>query len=182
MSIVKVRYFTTRGDLANKLIQEAKDKISDVAQRRNAFLEDCNADAFYQNAYSIEGICTFSGVQLPGFKKPMLTEHNGKTIFIHVPAKNTKIGKEFVKKFSALTKFNFSRSVINTYNVSSDIIGLELNGDGSTCMFRSTAGFINDTILIKIPFYIDEGKQNITIPETFVEIKKSQFIALSEED
>ena len=187
MSPVTHRYFVAEGARAAQVAAEGLDKANATRAKRSQFLDEHMAAALWGRRYGIPiGIAfhPFKGDKLPGFLAPKIERHDGTPFWIYKPDRRTTIGKNLLTQMAVLAEFNFSDFACAKFGVAHSIIGSSARSNSGLAMYHSVAGYISDRLVFKIPFGGDQDgglKINVDIPADFREIKKSEFIAITEE-
>ena len=182
MSDVKIRYFIGEGELADKVISEGVQLANQVNAKRRAFMDEISAYGLWERRNSTPSGIIFEGdgEKKPGYRSPSKIDHNGKTCWIYKPNRSTKIGKSILNRLPFLAIFNFSDFACDKFGVRKTVIGAASNSRTAMAMYFSVAGYVNNHLVFKIPFGGD-STDAFVIPSTLREIKKSEFIAITEE-
>lgn len=110
------------------------------------------------------------------FLKPHIERSGDNRYAVYYPDQRYKGGKTIKKDLASVGGFNFSDYVVKCLGVDRSVFGIL---DGRQVMASSTAGLYGETLIIQIPVGGDHGE--FECPEFLRKIKKSEFIAITEE-
>ncbi|HJW25153.1 MAG TPA: DUF5420 family protein [Rhodocyclaceae bacterium] len=187
MSEVTMRYFVAEGEKAERVIEEGLKKVNAVRKVRADFMNKHGASGTWEyrhgNPY---GLCFDSdkcdGATKPGFLKPEKHTQEGVTYYAYKFDKRTNIGKELIKEAAGLATFDFSTFAVCEYGIYRSLIGAHKNSRTGMAMYQSAAGISKGKLVFSIPEGGEERKEDLPpIPSEFRELKKSEFIALTQE-
>ncbi|WFP48541.1 DUF5420 family protein [Methylomonas sp. EFPC3] len=169
----EIKYFIAEGEKADRVANQGLEFANQKRKDRQEYLTEMGADAFYERERSAPTGLAFAGAdgsEKKGFKKPFQVEHESHKYWVYQPNRQTTIGKQISARLKKLATFNFSNYAVTEFSVN-------VHKFDAGRLYFSVAGFYKSTLVFKIPF----GDDPVTIPPDFREIKKSEFIALTEE-
>lgn len=187
MSEVTIRYFVAEGEKAERVIKEGLEKRNAISAQRSAFVEKYGADGTCEYRHQAPHGLAFNadkcdGADKPGFLKPVRNTQDGVTYYEYRFDKRTKVGKALIEECAGLAYFDFSTYAVREFDVSRSLIGSSSRSRTGSAMYISVAGISKGKLVFKIPEGGDERHvQQRPIPAEFRELKKSEFIALTEE-
>lgn len=177
--IVK-KYFVGDGVDAVLILTEAKEERAKHFEKVNSLVAKYGADSAWgrNSVTSLAFKCDGKPEWKDGFLKPKMERSEGVSYAIYSPDKRCKAGKTIIVDFEQVGSFNFSDFIVKKLGMSCSVFGTE-NGR----MVRSTtqAGNYFDTMVVVFPCGGDSRPSDISIPPFLREIKKSEFIAITEE-
>ena len=179
------RYFLAEGDKAEAVKTEVVAEKEAHFARLGDIIKKYGADCAWGGSRSHLSALGFThkGDGKPemkeGFLRAKIEQSNGETYAVYYPDKRYKAGKEIVKDLQAVGIFNFSDSVTKKLGCYCDCFGTL---DGRMVRAMSAAGQYGDRLVIRIPTQGDTRPRNFEIPPGLREIKKSEFIAITEEN
>ena len=186
---VTIRYFVAEGDRAEQLRLEAVAE----AKKFNDHMQSIRDEFGASGLWGREGCAPFALLyegegadqQKAGFLRPEKTWLDGNVeAWIHKPDRRLKVGKAAAEKLSSVKAFRFSDYICKSLKVENMVPGVHAGGRAGWALYSSAAGMYNNRIVVKIPFgnnLSGGGRSDPVIPDFLREIKKSEFIALSEE-
>lgn len=185
---VTIRYFVAEGDRAEQIAKAGLDKANEIQRKRTEFCGRTGADGLYGHRCQTPSAVLFVGdgaeKKKDGFLAPEPIWDGKKKYFAHRPDRRTRAGKAILEELRRLAEFDFSDFIVKAFGVEHSTIGASANSPHGSSMFMSVAGYMNKKIVFKIPFGGDQGgghRMDPAIPPELREIKKSEFIALTEE-
>lgn len=177
------KYFVADGIEAQEIILEAKTARDKHFDKVNALVAKYGADAAWGGRSEITSLAfkhdsTAKPEMKEGFLRPKIDTSDGQRYAVYSPDKRYKAGKDIVKELEEVGSFNFSDFIIGRLKMNCAVFGT-INGR----MVRSVsgAGHYGEKLVVRLPCGGDSRPEEITIPAFLREIKKSEFIALSEE-
>jgi uncharacterized protein DUF5420 len=185
VSTVTKRYFIAEGPRAEKTVEEGVALIKACMVMRRAVIESNGA----VNLYGRNGCAPYALVfdhqhadRKPGFCEPEKRIEEGETFYIHKPNKASNIGKDLAATLANVKPFSFSEFACKAFGVSHHTVGSCAGSRTGQAMYLSVAGYYAPHLVFGIPFG-GEGNQGkeVEIPADLREIKKSEFIAITEE-
>jgi hypothetical protein len=185
---IKYHYFVAEGEEVDVAVAAGKAGIEEHQQRISACLEKYGADALWGGSSSAPGKIGYkiSEDERPpmkeNFLKPEIERWDGVRYAVYNPDKRYKAGKEIKKDLVSVGYFRFSRFVLDQLGVRCECFG---QYEGRQVLAHAVCGLYGETLVLQIPFGGDRfGKERETeweIPSFLREIKKSEFIAITEE-
>lgn len=182
------RYFIATGPRAEKVASEGLALVNARRQARREALKDLGADDFWEFKHRDPMALVFHSETeeiKPGFLKAQPhRDKDFKKFHVYYPDKRTKVGKAALEKMKNMALFDFSSYVCGEFKVNHSTIGFSTESKTNMALFHTVAGYIKDTLVFSIPFGGDQGGGqtiDISIPDDFREITKSQWIAFTEE-
>lgn len=168
------RYFVAEGEMAEVLKKQIHEMNLAHKKRTKEFLDEFGATLCMQHNGIPSAILLKDGSAIPdGFKQECKRLHDGIFYIQLKPVGNKKVGKEIKKKMLAVGTFNVSDIILKYYGCNRMIYT-------SGSMWCSV-GWLHSKkgiVVIQVPESDDEPY----LPhETFKEIKKSEYIAITEE-
>jgi len=187
MSEVTIRYFVAEGDKAERVIKEGLEKVNAGREKRAAFMEKHGADGLFEYRHQPPyGLCfkadKCDGGKKPGFWSPKRLIQDGTAYYEYKFNKSSRIGKELIAEAKGLGIFDFSSFAVSKFACSRNCIVKDPGSRTGLSIYRTVAGLAKGKLVFKIP---DDGKGGVVanlFPPEFRELKKSEFIALTEED
>lgn len=189
MSDVTIRYFVAEGERAEELRLRAVEE----ATKFNAHMQSIRDEFGAYGLWGREGCAPYALIykgdgakkQKYGFLPPEKNWDGEKNlVWIHKPDRRFKAGKEAAKKLASVKNFRFSDYICKELKVENMVPGRHDGGRTGWALYNSVAGMYNNRIVVKIPFgnnLTGGGRSDPEIPECLREIKKSEFIAMTEE-
>lgn len=187
MSEVTIRYFVAEGEKAERVIKEGLEKRKAISAQRSVFVEKYGADGTSEYSYQAPHGLAFNankcdGADKPGFLKPVRKTQDGVAYYEYRFDKRTKVGKALIEESAGLAFFDFSMFAVREFDVRRVLIGSSSRSRTGSAMYQSVAGICKGKLVFKIPEGGEErNEQQHPIPAEFRELKKSEFIALTEE-
>ena len=179
------RYFVAEGEIAESIKAEVKAEKEAHFARLSDLIKKYGADCAWGGSrthLSAIGYTHKEGAKpgmKEGFLRPKIERSNGEEYAVYYPDKRYKMGKEIVKDLHSVGTFNFSDSVTKKLGCYCDCFGTL---DGRMVRAMSAAGQYADRLVIRIPTGGDTRPRDFEIPPGLREIKKSEFIAITEEN
>ncbi|MDY0164630.1 DUF5420 family protein [Desulfobotulus sp.] len=188
MNEIKYKYYVAEGESIAHVIAEAQDQLSQYRARVGSFLKKYEADGLWgysgRAPFAIgwhwqrpEGDRKATPPMREYFLKPSLERNGDITYAYYKPDKRCRAGRAIVEELQAVGGFNFSNYICTKLKVHKEVFGL-LNG--RSVVSHTVAGLYGDRLAFKIPT-TDHHDDSFTAPDGFLEIKKSEFIAITEE-
>lgn len=187
MSEVTIRYFVAEGDKAERVIKEGLEKVNAVRALRAAFLDKHGADGTWELRHQAPYGLVFDaakcdGAAKPGYLKPERHVQDGTTYYAYRFDKRTNAGKALIEESKGLATFDFSAFAVAEFGINRSLIGYCAESRTRMAMYFSRSGIHKEKLLFTIPEGGEERQeQQPPIPAEFRELKKSEFIALTEE-
>lgn len=184
MSNVIKRYFVGQGERAEKVVSDGLALANQARKKRNAYLKAVGADGFWERRNQAPfAVVNYAkeGKRLGGFLPPERHSEDGKKFWVYRPDGRTTIGKQALGTFRELATFNFSEFACSEFGVAHSVIGAHAASRSGMAMYSSAAGYMQKTLVFYIPFGDDKPASDPVIPADLREIKKSEYIALTEE-
>lgn len=166
------RHFVLEGPdpFRDRLVGEFDEHI----KKLDALVNEFGFKFFMHRNYHMTAILVPKEALVPdGFKVDHNQLHNGVTYQVCFPRGNTKAGREATKKIRALGGFNVSEKIVRHYGVEAMLI----EGGHS----HHSVGWLDvekQVTTLSVP--VDPDRP-IQVPPGFREIKKSEYIAITEE-
>jgi len=188
MSEVTIRYFVAEGDKAEHVMKEGLEKVNAVRALRAAFLKKHGADGTWEHRHQAPYGLVFNadkcdGSAKTGYLKPERHSQDGTTYYTYRFDKRTKAGKALIEEAKPMATFDFSTFAVKEFGVYRSLIGSCAESRTGMAMYISAAGISKDKLVFSIPEGGEERQEQLRpIPPEFRELKKSEFIALTEED
>jgi hypothetical protein len=179
-------YFVEDGEPASALRQEASERLRDCRGRVAALAREYGADGCMERNslgdHSLHGFgfVVESGsapVEREGLKFKGRERHDAEDLEWHcyVPDRRRAAGKKIAKRLAEFETFNFSGWVTGELGLRRTM-GMETERGFS--IVTSSAGIAKGKLILRIPVGKDDP---VDCPPGFRQIKKSEFIALTEE-
>lgn len=170
----KRRYFVAEGDQAKALAESVLHMQKAHRDKIHALQADYKAAAVMVREMRPTGLVIDKDfAPVPGCRAEKYW-HEGKEYKLYTPLLNRKLGKDLAKRFKDIGSFSGSDVILKHYKAVSYVIG------GDNTMWVSTAGIFNDVVVLQVP--VDSRNTFEPAPDSGLrEIKKSEFIALTEE-
>lgn len=179
MSEVTFRYFVATGERAEQVAADGLENANAIRRLRRELLAELDADAFFEYRQRPPMAVAYKGElaeHKPGFLPPELHPDGNERWTCYRPDRRTKLGKSLANRMNGLGEFDFSAFVVGEFGAYRDTIGTD---QGRGVLFQSVAGYMNKTLVFKIP--CGGQAKDFTPPADMREIKKSEFISLTEE-
>ncbi len=187
MSEVTIRYFVAEGDKAERVIKEGLEKVNAVRALRATFLEKHGADGTWERRHQAPYGLVFNtekcdGAAKPGYLKPERHSQDGTTYYAYRFDKRTTAGKALIEEAKGMATFDFSTFAVKEFGIYRCLTGRCDESRTGMAMYTSAAGIHKDKLVLSIPEGGEERQEQLRpIPPEFRELKKSEFIALTEE-
>jgi hypothetical protein len=174
---MEYRYYIGEGQEADALLTEVRQRSETAYAARTKLMEDYGADALI---LSWEGkpVCLgFKQEQRIPYLKGGGRRYDGG--FAYYPKMSTKAGKELSAKLDAPElEFSASGYILKLLKLSRMVVGRHSGPRTGIAMYRSTAGYCGDKLLVKIPDGNDpDGDPMPEIPSWMREVKESEWLA-----
>lgn len=188
MEEITYKYFIAEGETVAPVIAAAKSEGTAHQERISALLKKYEADCLWggrrEAPFAIgflwekpEGDYRAKPPMRENFLKPEV-ERSGEVMYAcYKPDPRYKAGKAIKAELKAVGGFSFSDTISKALNVSRMVFGIL---DGRQVMCQTSAGQYGDRLVFRIPTGGDHGE--FSAPECFRKIKKSEFIAITEEN
>ncbi len=175
MEAPRRRYFIAEGPDA-LLVKDkvlAAQKLHQALHREVMNKYKCFA-LFTSNSQNIVGLAYKRGHVAPvGCKLFQTAHHEGERLDVYKPLLNRKAGKLIDKDFKLAGGFSGSDLIIQAFGCNNMVASIE-----SHALWVAVAGIVKDTIVVNIP---EDDNTPAKVHACFREIKKSEFIAFTEE-
>lgn len=171
---VRRRYFIVEGAEGEAVKETALAAQKAHRARRKAVEEKYGADGLMLSGRESRPIALLieAGNPAPdGAKAAGRHVKDDKTYIEYQPLKNRKAGKRLAADLAAVGGFDGSEMILKTFDA---VVWIA----GGNAMHVSTAGIVKETVVVQVPESDDEL---FTPPACFREIKKSEYVALTEE-
>lgn len=186
---VTIRYFVAEGDRAEQLRLEAIAEAKKFNDHMQSIRDEFGAAGLWGREVCAPFALLYEGEgadqQKPGFLRPEKTWRDGNVeTWIHKPDRRLKVGKAAAEKLASVKAFRFSDYICKALKVENMVPGVHDGGRTGWALYTSVAGMYNDRIVVKIPVgnnMCGGGRSDPDIPDCLREIKKSEFIAITEE-
>lgn len=189
MKEITFKYFVAEGETVASVIAAANAESAAHQERISALLKKYEADCLWGGRREAPIAIGFVWEQpeddwrakppmRENFLKPEIEHSDGKTYACYKPDQRYKAGKAIKAELKAVGCFSFSDTISKALNVDRMVFGVL---DGRQVMCRTAAGQYGDKLVFRIPTGGGDG-DTFTAPDGFREIKKSEFVALTEED
>ncbi len=181
MKPVTKRYFKAVGERAERVIQEGLAQLNEANARHRAITRELGAIG----TYGATEMLFPSEEPRPGLLFNGRTLVDEKTCYRFKPDLRTKVGKYLASTLKTIPLFDFSRFACKEFKVGNSVFGPHEHSPSGMAMYESVAGIIKGTLIFAIPFGGDMGNGNpalLEIPADLVEMKYSEYVALTEED
>ena len=170
MSVQCFRYIGS-GPENDELLKRVREKAEIAYAARKALTDEYGAQGLimgYWDNGKPEGIYFTSQQELPFLKGET---KRGKNLFGYYPRLNTKAGKELKRKLDdpALV-FSASHMILSELKLH------RMTSDGR-CLYHSTAGYTETSILVSIPDGRNEFDPMPKVPAWLREVKESEWLA-----
>ena len=176
---MKYRYYIGEGQEADALLTEVRQRSETAHAARTKLMEDYDADALILSSWSKGkpvGLGFRQEQRIPYLKEGSRRYEGG---FAYYPKMNTKAGKELSAKLDAPDlEFSASGYILKLLKLSRMVVGRHSGSRTGIAMYRSTAGYCGDKLLVKIPDGNDpDGDPMPEIPSWMREVKESEWLA-----
>lgn len=188
MSEIAFKYFVVEGEPAESVIAAAKAESSAHQERISTLLKKYEADCLWGGRREAPFAIGFLW-QRPeedyrakppmreNFLKPEVERSGDVTYACYKPDQRYKAGKAIKAELQAVGGFSFSDTISKALKVNRMVFGVL---DGRQVMCQTAAGQYGDKLVLRIPTGGDH-KDTFIAPDGFREIKKSEFVAITEE-
>jgi hypothetical protein len=186
---IKYRYFVAEGEAVDVAIAAGKAGMEAHNQRIRACMDKYGADCLWGGNHSAPSKI---GFKIGEDEKPQMKENflkpeiercgKGERYAVYAPDKRYKAGKDIRKDLLAVGHFSFSAFVMGQFGVGRECFGTV---NGRFVLAHSVCGLHGGTPVLQIPFGGDRDNHRDEAwekPPFLREIKKSEFIAITEED
>lgn len=189
MEEITYKYFVAEGETVAPVIAAAKAESSTHQERISALLKKYEADCLWggrrEAPFAIgflwqrpEGDYRAKPPMRENFLKPEVERIGDVTYACYKPDQRYKAGKAIKAELKAVGGFSFSDTISKALKVDRMVFGIL---DGRQVMCQTAAGQYGDKLVFRIPTGGDH-KDTFAAPDGFREIKKSEFIAITEEN
>lgn len=189
MEEITYKYFVAEGEAITSVIDMAKAERARHQDRISALLKKYEADCLWGGSRSAPGAIGWIWEKPEGdyraeppmrenFLKPDVEHSDGVTYACYKPDQRYKAGKAIKAELKAVGSFNFSDTISKALKVDRMVFGIL---DGRNVMCQTAGGQYGDRLVFRIPTGGDH-KDTFSAPGGFREIKKSEFIAITEEN
>jgi len=188
MDQITFKYFVAEGELFASVMEAAKAESAAHQARISVLLKKYEADCLWGGSryapHAIgwiwerpEGDFRAKPPMRENFLKPDVERSGEVRYACYKPDQRYKGGKAIKVELKEVGSFSYSEYVAKATGVDRMVFG---NLDGRQVMCQTSAGRYKDMLVFRIPVGGDHGKDFIP-PEGFREIKKSEFVAITEE-
>jgi hypothetical protein len=188
MEEITYKYFVAEGANVAAVMAEARAQNTAHQERIRSLLKKYEADCVWGNNYSAPSAIGFIVERTPdgtfikppvreNFLKPKIERSGAVKYACYRPDRRYKAGKAIKDELSAIGAFNYSSYISKKLRVDRMVFGF-LDGRQVAC--STTAGRYGDILVFRIPVGGDD-KAEFAAPDGFREIKKSEFVAITEE-
>ena len=188
MKEITYKYFVAEGETVESVLAAVKAEGDAHQARISAVLETYEADCLWggrrESPFALGwvwerpvGDFRAKPPMRENFLKPEI-ERSGDVLYAcYKPDQRYKAGKAIKAELKAVGGFDFSGAVSEALKVARRVFGIM---DGRSVMCQTAAGQYGGKLVFRIPI---GGNYNTTFtpPEGFREIKKSEFVAITEE-
>lgn len=177
------RYFiATSEDWARKATL-ALSELQKSRAARHAFRTAHGADALYMRGQFLCGLGWIADEKRKGWLPADLIPNGGDNYIAHKPDKRTKIGKQAA---TAIAAFNRSRQSFSTLLLKELPREFDVSAFEDRYIYQSVAGYCKKQLVFKIPIpsapaQPSQDVEALPVPTGLKEIKKSEFVALTED-
>ena len=184
MNDVQFRYFVAEGERAHRLMAEGLEAKQAWVDRRKALAAENGAHSLIWRRHSVPYGLVFKGGEhaqrKPGFRQPEIHREGDAKYHVHRPSLTSKAGKTLSQKLHLVgPEPNFSDAAAQEFGVDRMVAGSHPNSRTGMAVYFAVAGVIKDQLCIKVPV---NDSEPLDAPPEFRELKKSEWIALTEED
>jgi hypothetical protein len=191
---MEIIYFKADAETSNALFEEWKLTQEPIKKLVGDILEEYGADSLYTNSEFLWGLAFKAPKPEEGKFKPEIKqrdgfrgeaqERDGQWYVIYRADKRRKQGKQFAKRqeaYNSLMKKNpcFSDFVVEKLGIQRMVVGEHAASRTGVALYYSVAGMAKGIVVVKVP--VDQEHSAPKIPAGYTEIKKSEFVALTEE-
>lgn len=184
MTTITIRHFIARGPKADIVKADAKTLAAENHAKRVEFLDEFKAFGFIEYSDCAPHKLVFESdepIPRAGFLAPEKYVEEERVFHTYRPDLRTKVGKALQDRLLKMGRFSFSNYVVRAFGVIHSTIGAHEASRSRSAMYFSVAGLYDDTLIINIPFGGDGNVRDVSIPEDLIELKRSQFVAITEE-
>ena len=189
MEEITYKYFVAEGETIALVMELAKAESSAHQERISTLLKKYEADCLWGGSRSApfaigyiwerpEGDYRAKPAMRENFLKPEVERSGEVSYACYKPDQRYKAGKAIKAELKAVGAFSYSEFISKATGADRMVFGTL---DGRQVMCSTSGGRYKDTLVFRIPVGGDHGK-DFTPPEGFREIKKSEFIAITEEN
>lgn len=182
---ITYRYFVAEGPAATAAMEAASELLEAQRARIRDCLQKYGADCLWGGRGSAPIGIGFKCAEIKpsmkeNFLKPTIKRPDGERFAVYKPDQRYKAGKAIKQDLLKVGAFSYSGEIVKRLGVNREAFGV-LNGQH--VLAHTGAGLYGSTLVIRIP---DGGhltrEQGQFVPPSFLrEIKKSEFIAITEE-
>ena len=188
MEEITYKYFVAEGETIAPVMESVKAENSAHQERISALLKKYEADCLWGGRrdapFAIgflwerpEGDYRAKPPMRENFLKPEIERSGDVSYACYKPDQRYKAGKAIKAELKAVGGFSYSDAISKALKVDRMVFGVM---DGRQVMCSTSGGRYKDSLVFRIPVGGDHGKEFVA-PEVFREIKKSEFIAITEE-
>jgi hypothetical protein len=184
MSTITKRYFIAEGDAAQAVANEGLRLANESRLAGITLAKKYGALGTFGRGTSAPFALAWDDGLLPdpnpGFLAPERHRQGSDVYLVCRPDKRTTVGKAIADELGALPLFNFSDYACQQFDVQYSTIGAHADSRSGLAMYKSGAGYVGQQLVFMIPSGGDRDSAPV-IPPAFREIKRSEYIALTEE-
>lgn len=181
---IKYRYFIAEGAKVESILAAGQILKTEAVERNSTCIQKYGADCTWGGAHESPRAVGFAHngndkpVMREGFLKPKVERCGDGKYAVYYPDKRYKSGKAIKQDLDAVGRYHFGDYITGKLGVDISVFGIS-NGR----MVRATtwAGLYGETLVLRIPTGGDTRPRDFVVPPTLREIKKSEFIAITEE-
>lgn len=184
MSDDKRRYFVVEGPEAEALKQKVLGELNKQRAEKNSLASKHGADQVFQwNDGRVAGLVYAGGDDHPETPEGLSLDQrqpnpNGGFWYVFKPNKRGKAGKAIAAEFAAIKGYRGSDEIVSHFKAyRGQVVGAASSRTGMAYAV-SVAGIIKDKIVLSVP---DVENEPFDAPPCMREIKKSEYIAITEE-
>lgn len=188
MEEITYKYFVAEGEAVAPAMADAAAESSAHQDRISALLQKYEADCLWGGSRSAPNAIGFTWEppednwrakppMRENFLKPAVERSEGKLYACYKPDQRYKAGKAIKSELKAVGSFRYSDFIAKATGADRMVFGVL---DGRQVLCHTSAGRYKDSLVFRIPTGGDHGKDFVP-PAGFREIKKSEFIAITEE-
>lgn len=176
------RYFVAEGPEAEAIKQKVLDTLTEQRRQHNELAEKYGADQVLRwNDGRVAGFAFKAGpgdiVERDGLKFDRRESNGDSEWLLYSPNKRSKLGKQIAADMAAIKGYSGSDEIVQHYGAYR-ISFVRHQGPTGQAMAISVAGIIKGTVVLSVP--VNE-QEPFDPPAGLREIKKSEYIALTEE-
>jgi hypothetical protein len=180
---IKIKYFLGEGNESIAIILGAKKEQTLHFEKVNALVSKYGADAAWGGRAELSALAfnhdpSVTPGMKEGFLRPKIHTSDGQRYAVYYPDKRYKEGKSLARELKGVGSFNFSDCIVEKLGLTCSVFG-QLDGRSVRC--STSAGCYGERIVVRLPSGGDSRPQEIAMPPFLREIKRSEFVAISEE-